>query len=359
MMLEGGTCRGYSAARRFLRDFPAWFEIVRACVITADRTKGEFAGAWALNEAKKSGIEWFPNLRPLVSYGILRRTDVSRGGRRAYYLMEDIAGVRSALLEVERQINEAATEAIGNRMYCLTYGIVGDGRGGSEGRGLGTGVGVQWKGSYLILTAAHVLQATPYERLYFFLPSEALVHPASAIPSETKSVEVRRRCLLERPRVLLSEAFDVAAVIVDSQPAEIASSHFYELDATHATPPTPAQVGFLGYPGASAVPIGQNFMAAVYYDFGLTGTAPAEYDQRHQVSASYPKDTIDPHGLSGSGLWFSPPLQKRVWTPEVRLVGLVTTYDGARRVLVGYKVETIIEFLESKQQRVGESRGDP
>ena len=88
---------GYVATRRFLRDHPTWLDVVEACIAEATRTKGEFAGAWALNEAKKSGRAWFPNLRPLVSYGILRRTDVTRGGRRAYYVMPDIEGVNAAL----------------------------------------------------------------------------------------------------------------------------------------------------------------------------------------------------------------------------------------------------------------------
>lgn len=90
---------GYVATRRFLRDHPKWLDVVAACVVEANRCNGEFAGAWALNEAKKSGRSWFPNLRPLVSYGILRRTDVTRGGRRAYYVMLDIQGVGTALKE--------------------------------------------------------------------------------------------------------------------------------------------------------------------------------------------------------------------------------------------------------------------
>lgn len=90
---------GYIATRRFLRDHPKWLDVVAACIVEANRCKGEFAGAWALNEAKKSGRIWFPNLRPLVSYGILQRTDVTRGGRRAYYVMLDIPGVDMALKE--------------------------------------------------------------------------------------------------------------------------------------------------------------------------------------------------------------------------------------------------------------------
>src|SRR2546422_9842029 len=92
---------GYIAAKRFLRDFPRpdHLAVVKACVNLAEHTHGDFAGAWVLEEARKSGVEWFPNLRSLVSYGILRRTDVTRGGRRAYYTMPDIKGVRTALGE--------------------------------------------------------------------------------------------------------------------------------------------------------------------------------------------------------------------------------------------------------------------
>jgi hypothetical protein len=90
---------GYVAARRFLRDFPNHASVVHACVSLAEQTNGDFAGAWVLREAQKLGVMWFPNLRSLASYGILRRTDVTRGGRRAYYTMPDIKGVKAALGE--------------------------------------------------------------------------------------------------------------------------------------------------------------------------------------------------------------------------------------------------------------------
>jgi hypothetical protein len=90
---------GYITAKRFLRDHPSWVDVLEACLVETNRTNGEFAGAWVLEQAKKSGRTWFPNLRPLVSYGILKRTDVTRGGRRAYYIMCDVAGVTAALKE--------------------------------------------------------------------------------------------------------------------------------------------------------------------------------------------------------------------------------------------------------------------
>jgi hypothetical protein len=91
---------GYAAAKRFLTDHPERLPVLRACVIVAQRTGGEFAGAWVLQEAQKLGVKWFPNLRSLASYGILQRTDVSRAGRRAYYVIPDVTGVRAALEEV-------------------------------------------------------------------------------------------------------------------------------------------------------------------------------------------------------------------------------------------------------------------
>jgi len=54
-----------------------------------------------LHEAQKWGVGWFPNLRPLVAAGILRRVDVTRGGRRGYYVILDSEGVEVALNEVK------------------------------------------------------------------------------------------------------------------------------------------------------------------------------------------------------------------------------------------------------------------
>ena len=92
---------GFVATTRFLRDFPDWAPTLRACLAEARRTgENGFAGAWALQEAKRtSNVRWFPNLRPLVSAGILERRDVTRGGRRAYYVMLDPDGVEGAINE--------------------------------------------------------------------------------------------------------------------------------------------------------------------------------------------------------------------------------------------------------------------
>jgi hypothetical protein len=92
---------GYVAAKRFLRDHPSWLPVLSACLKESKRTAGGFAGAWVRQAMQQQAdcVQWFPNLRPLVSAGILRRTGVSRGGKRAYYEMVDEAGVAAALTE--------------------------------------------------------------------------------------------------------------------------------------------------------------------------------------------------------------------------------------------------------------------
>ena len=62
---------------------------------------GQFAGAWVLESAKRHGVQWVPNLRKLVAYGILEKVGEStRGGRRAYYSMPDANEVERALNDV-------------------------------------------------------------------------------------------------------------------------------------------------------------------------------------------------------------------------------------------------------------------
>lgn len=67
----------------------------------AEDYEKKIEAAWVLERSSKRGIRWFPNLRLLVSYGILKHEDTTRGGRRAYYTMPDPEGVEKALRELE------------------------------------------------------------------------------------------------------------------------------------------------------------------------------------------------------------------------------------------------------------------
>jgi hypothetical protein len=90
------------AVQRLRIEHPGWMPVLEAATAVAARAEehgGEFAGAWVVDELARRGTgRWIPNLRILVSYGLLEKSGSStRGGRRAYYRMPDRAGVVKAL----------------------------------------------------------------------------------------------------------------------------------------------------------------------------------------------------------------------------------------------------------------------
>ena len=247
-------------------------------------------------------------------------------------------------------INDAADVALSNAMYRYTFGIVGNGEGGLEGRGIGTGIGVSWRGQFLILTAAHTMETTAYEQLYILLPHESLVTPSSSIRTDwTLPASIgNTRVQFNDPQVLLDSDRDLAAFVLPSQALEQARRHFYSLDDSQTTPQPVAQIGFLGYPKATRLPVGLNFVATPYSSCGLMVAVPDGSDPDSQIAISYPPTTsVDPHGVSGSGLWLPTSVTEGLWTPEVSLVGLVTHYDPQPQVLLGYRVEELVTFLKT------------
>ena len=87
---------------RLATERPDWLPAVQASLEQArlaESYSGDFAGAWVLESLRRDGqMDWLPNLRILVSYGILEKSGEStRGGQRAYYRMPDQDGVAMAL----------------------------------------------------------------------------------------------------------------------------------------------------------------------------------------------------------------------------------------------------------------------
>ncbi len=90
------------AIQRLALEHPEWLPVLEAAVTVAARVEehgGEFAGAWVVAELARRGTpRWIPNLRILVSYGLLEKSGPStRSGRRAYYRMPERSEVAEAL----------------------------------------------------------------------------------------------------------------------------------------------------------------------------------------------------------------------------------------------------------------------
>jgi hypothetical protein len=243
----------------------------------------------------------------------------------------------------QSQMHNWAFRALAQAMFRYTFGIVSDGKFGTEGLGLGTGCGVIWRSHYLILTAAHTLQTTPYDRLYFFLPAGELQFEHES-PNQNK-LFTRPRLTLDNPHVLLAENEDLAAIALPPQSEETSRDHFVEVAESDTSPPMGTQVGYLGFPADCKVPLGQNFMAKPYSDFGEVCAYEPNSDDMLLIRYE-PVDALDPHGLSGSGIWYSRNSGK-VWAPRLALAGMVTHYDKEAQLLLGYRIETLVRFLKT------------
>jgi hypothetical protein len=100
MLIGGLMISGYGATKRLLEEEPRWFQVVLE-TLEAAKKYGEFAGSWVLRNIREKGEIYplGPGLRKLSAFGILKRTETTRSGRRAYYVMPDPNGVERALKE--------------------------------------------------------------------------------------------------------------------------------------------------------------------------------------------------------------------------------------------------------------------
>lgn len=241
---------------------------------------------------------------------------------------------------------EAAT-AMAYAMYPYTFGIVQDDGHGDEGRDIGTGIGIRWKKHELILTAAHTVQQTPEDRLYFFLPSDELVLAPTLSDADPNRVQFRKRVLLAEPKILLGDD-DLAAVLLPEQKKEISERHFYELDDEHSSPNVGESTAVMGFPAARLRPLGENYAATPHHDCGSVAQLPADENPSLRIAVTYSSsEDVDPAGLSGSGIWRAMPIGK-IWAPRLRLAGLVSHYDNDSKLLLGYKVEVLASFLDDQ-----------
>jgi hypothetical protein len=97
---------------RLLNEYPEETSLLRAACEQARRcAPGDFAGSWVLRELSRltGRPSWRPGLRRLSAFGLIEKTGITRGGRRAYYRMPDREEVERALTAIEARETAAST----------------------------------------------------------------------------------------------------------------------------------------------------------------------------------------------------------------------------------------------------------
>src|SRR5439155_1042620 len=148
-----------------------------------------------------------------------------------------------------------------------TFAMVQPSKRGLENQEIATGVGVKWKGQYLLLTAGHVVDYCPEDTLRFFLPAREIEFAGAEPGQRLPNLELRGLLELRKPTppVFADHPVDLAAIVLPSQPG--AEDCFAVLEETAVMPPDGTQVGVFGYPGAVKIPLGKNYMATPEHFF--------------------------------------------------------------------------------------------
>ena len=229
-----------------------------------------------------------------------------------------------------------------------TFALVQPSKRGVENQEIATGVGVKWKGQYLLLTAGHVVDYCPEDTLRFFLPARSIQVAQQQPGGMPLDVELSGLMELRNPTppVFADDPVDLAAIVLPPQPD--AEECFAVLSEDSVMPPDGMQVGVFGYPGAMKVPVGKNYIATPEHFFGsldLNGTAC-----RHEPQQDFTVPYELPHranGYSGSGLWYFP--TEPIWFPVPRLCGIVATECNIDKVVSGFRIKTVVKFLQDSE----------
>lgn len=122
-MHYASSMEAQQAIGALISERPDWIPVLDAACAVSDRVEafgGEFAGAWVIDELeRRTGRRtWLPNLRILVSYGLLEKVgESSRGGRRAYYRFSAKQSVKEALARLGRGSDSGKPQPKGERRF--------------------------------------------------------------------------------------------------------------------------------------------------------------------------------------------------------------------------------------------------
>jgi hypothetical protein len=120
------------AVSTLIAERPDWIPVLEAAIAVSDRVDpygGEFAGSWVIDElARRTGHRtWLPNLRVLLTYGLVEKVGEStRRGRRAYYRMPSKKAITEALSRLKPRAPHRKRGRPGRRFHFVGAGDSGE-----------------------------------------------------------------------------------------------------------------------------------------------------------------------------------------------------------------------------------------
>jgi len=261
----------------------------------------------------------------------------------------------------DSQMTKSAVDAVAEAVSRHAVAIITNNEAGEALRGVGSGVAIRWNGRQLILTARHVVRDTGRKDLRFFASPEG---PMRTVSSEdlqklpgvpTRDLKAFDPIVIKTGVMSAGEDLDLAWLEVGENGVPEDRLSFFDLDAHSTTPSVGQETLAIGYPSSIARQLNDNnwviFSATEWTNILEPHEQPKFNAELHFLTTYHSAitDKLHPKGFSGAGMWFHE-IGAKVWSPNLRLAGVITHFYGTSNFLKQTRVEKVIEFLKETAQ---------
>ena len=274
-------------------------------------------------------------------------------------------------------IDEHAQDAIINRMWSHTVGVVNEKRlihklptgAGYDEEQPGTGSVIRWGNHRCILTAKHVIEEADKDSLRFFF------RPIGTLDRKSRE-EIERQGYVESHSGWSAEIYDIhrcdwediAVLTINPSPSYL-NAEFHELQSGWVDPSEDAGIYSFGFPTHDPVTIevvqtGKNKeertlgLSPMIWESTVipkpstlieSYSAKSPYDPAKHFLApwTFAENGKTPHGFSGAAVWCLGPIANgELWLPKMLFAGMSTLYYPSSKLERMIRASTVVKVLE-------------
>lgn len=227
---------------------------------------------------------------------------------------------------------------------------------------IATGTLIRIGGRSFIATCKHVVSENCKNEMlrFFFKPGKSL---GTASKDEIKKLPLHKlkklvsdkSCPTELSIInrFYSNKDDLVLLEIDAMSEEAKKYEFYDLsDRGIINPDVDKPIYLIGFPSELARLVSKTGIGIFPYFIGTKlsdkNVELQDFDPvRHLlIEFSIDDDSVEPHGLSGCGVWTRLPSgDKNLWTPNIYLVGIQSGFFRNSQLLIATKADKILELI--------------
>jgi hypothetical protein len=224
-----------------------------------------------------------------------------------------------------------------------------------EGQDTASGTLIRYKKKRLILTADHVFSITPVHEARFAFRSSGNLETAGLRQFSGKPAPLLPGKTIKPRRIVRDKLGDLCAVIFDDDEEVSPTAAFYDASTLRQFSLTDGvSLFYSGFPWDNSISVSKTIDAVgivadhSHYDASLSARPKLleNFNKTRQFVLKYGwAGDLRPDGLSGAAVWCSRDSASPIWTPNLVLAGVVTTYNQSNKLLYSTILKRILSLL--------------